>query len=310
MRDTVAVLLATYNGEEYLSEQLSSIERQSYQNWHLFISDDGSNDETNRLINEFQTKNRDRVTNLTPRIPCGGAKENFFYLMRSVPRCYEAYCLCDQDDVWDSRKIEKSRRKLMELENADSDSPCLVFCDARVVDSELSLISDSFFSYADVNPNATKIAELVVQNPISGAEIMLNGRALDLACRPVDLRGIDMHDQWIGLVVSAFGRIDHVDDQLFSYRQHGRNVVGAVPMGFRSIVRKARSASESLSRKQIQAQRLADTYRNELRQDQLELLEGFARIRTIPKAKRIRFMQKWGIRMNGLLRNSALYVYI
>lgn len=310
MSRKVAVLLATYNGGEYLCEQLNSIEMQTYSNWHLFVSDDGSNDDTLEIIKAFQIKNFDRVTIVSPSEPVKGAKENFFHLIHVVPRGYSGYCFCDQDDRWYPGKIEKSLLALESIGGLKEESPCLTFCDARVVNDSLDTISDSFVSYTDVNPMSTSLAELLVQNPISGAEMMINECALNLAARATVLQGIDMHDQWIGLITSLFGRISYIDEPLFDYRQHGYNTVGAKKMGITSIGDKAREADDSLRRKEVQAARLIDTFQNELKPAQLQMLEGFSGIKKLSKLNRIRFLVSNGIRMNGLLRNLGLFVYI
>lgn len=310
MSDKVAILLATYNGERYIAEQLESIVEQTYQNWHLFVSDDGSSDGTLRVIEDFRFQYPDRVTIISRGHRMGGAKENFFHLMRIVPRTFKAYCFCDQDDNWLPEKIEKTLRALKTIDFESEDCPCLAFCDARVVDADLCLLDRSFVSFTDVNPNATSLPELLVQNPISGAEVMVNNRALELASRPSNLEGIDMHDQWLGLVVSAFGRITFVDEALFEYRQHGDNEVGAKKMGLDSIMSKARIAKSSLRKKEAQAFRLAEEYRDILTQSQIQLLDGFASIEKRLKVARIWFLRKNGIRMNGLLRNIGLYVYV
>lgn len=310
MPETVAILLATYNGERYIAEQLESIGGQTYRDWHLFVSDDGSSDGTLRVVEGFRSQNPDKVTIVSRGHRMGGAKENFFHLMRVVPRGFKAYCFCDQDDRWLPEKIEKTLAALEEIGSESGDCPCLAFCDARVVDADLGLIDSSFVSFTDVDPTATSLSELLVQNPISGAEVMVNERALELASRPFNLEGIDMHDQWLGLAVSAFGKIKFVDEALFEYRQHGDNEVGAKKMGMGSIISKARIAKSSLRKKESQALRFVEEYHDFLTHPQILLLEGFATIGKQSKLARIRFLRRNGIRMNGLLRNMGLYVYV
>ncbi|MDN0063299.1 glycosyltransferase family 2 protein [Collinsella ihumii] len=310
MPETVAILLATHNGERYIAEQLESIGRQTHRDWHLFVSDDGSSDGTLRVVEGFRSQNPDKVTIVSQGHRMGGAKENFFHLMRVVPRGFKAYCFCDQDDRWLPEKIEKTLAALEAIGSESGDCPCLAFCDARVVGADLGLIDSSFVSFTDVDPAATSLSELLVQNPISGAEVMVNERALELASRPSNLEGIDMHDQWLGLVVSAFGKMQYVDEALFEYRQHGDNEVGAKKMGLGSIISKARIAKSSLRKKEVQAARFVEEYRNILSRSQTLLLEGFASIEQLSKIARIEFLRKNGVRMNGLLRNAGLYAFV
>lgn len=61
MDATVAILMATYNGEEYIETQLLSILSQSYTNWKLFINDDGSTDNTIKIIKKIFVNMEDKV---------------------------------------------------------------------------------------------------------------------------------------------------------------------------------------------------------------------------------------------------------
>ena len=306
---TVAILLATYNGERFIGEQLSSIAAQTHEDWALWVSDDGSSDKTLQLVAEFSERNPGKVHLLPEHAPTGGSCQNFFHLMKNVPKDYEYYAFCDQDDYWHPQKIEKTLGALEQL-GCDDSTPALAFCDAKVVDAERNVMGESFFAYTGVNPNNVELRQLLVQNPISGAEVIANRALVELASGASSLENIDMHDQWLGLVAATFGKIAHVDEALFDYRQHGNNQVGAKKMSLATVGDKAKIATESLHKKEAQAARLVAEYGSKMGSNDLQLCRTFSAISTMPKAQRLRWRKANGIEMNGTMRNIGLALFI
>ena len=132
---TTAILLATYNGEKFLREQLDSLLQQTYSDWTLYIHDDGSTDSTKEIIKEYEQK-YENITML--RYPSQkGAKNNFMSLLERVEANY--YLFCDQDDVWRKDKVEKEMARMMVLEKDFPGKPVLVFSDLYVVDINLNI---------------------------------------------------------------------------------------------------------------------------------------------------------------------------
>lgn len=308
---SVAVLMTTYNGDTYVEAQIDSIINQTYSNWVMYISDDGSTDKTLRIVQKYVDAYQDKIILLPEHEPSGGACQNFFHLMKTVPIHYDYYAFSDQDDVWDCRKLELSCNKLIDMEmRYGRDAPLLSFCDAEVVDEELSLIAESFIDFTGVNPENVSINELLVQNPVSGAGILINAELLKVATMPETLAGISMHDQWLALVASLFGKIEFIDMPLYKYRQHGNNEVGAVEMSLRSVLSKARIAKKSLKNKKTQAAKLSSTYAGLIDSNEKALVDGFAQISTYNKLSRISFLISNHIFMNGFLRNIGLFFAI
>ena len=145
MRKQVDVLLATYNGEKYLKQQIESILNQTYKNIHLIISDDCSTDQTRKILKRYER--RENVTIYYQEQNLGYIR-NFEFLLKKVSN--ELYMLSDQDDVWEKEKIEKSVAKL-EKENLD-----LVFGDLEVVDENLKTIYKSFNKYMKIDRKIKK----------------------------------------------------------------------------------------------------------------------------------------------------------
>ena len=75
---TVDILLATYNGERYLDEQIRSILNQTYKDWRLIVHDDGSTDRTKEIIQHYSKQYDKNIVYLKDAVVTGGAKNNFF----------------------------------------------------------------------------------------------------------------------------------------------------------------------------------------------------------------------------------------
>ena len=220
----VDILLATYNGEKFIRQQLDSLLEQTYQGWRLLAHDDGSTDNTVSILKEYSDKYPDQIFVIEDGIKCGGAKNNFSHLMTFS--CAPYVMFCDQDDVWLKNKIELTFRQMEKLEAIYPGKPILIHTDLIVVDEELREISDSMFSYQRLSKNTEDLDELLVQNNITGCTMMINKSALSISI-PIPDAAI-MHDWWIGCnVLHSSGIICFIPDSLIKYRQHGGNAVGS-----------------------------------------------------------------------------------
>lgn len=225
--DTVAICMAVYNGQNYLEDQLESIVKQTYSNWILFIRDDGSNDNSLSIINEYIRNYPEKIIFINKKeSDKGGPKENFANILSWVNKNYNFnyFMFADQDDYWLETKVENSINTIKSTERY-YDGPILLHTDLKVVDNRLNVIEESFFKYRALDPNKKDIKHLLVQNNITGCTMCWNSSLNQL----IDLsdESIAMHDWWIGLIASCFGRIVCYEKPTILYRQHGQNVVGA-----------------------------------------------------------------------------------
>ena len=221
MEEKIDILLATYNGEKYLKEQIDSILNQTYKNIRIIISDDCSTDKTREILQEYEKKD-ERISVYYQKQNLGCVK-NFDFLLQKVEN--KLYMLSDQDDIWLPEKIEKSV-KTLEKENAD-----LVFCDLEIVDEELKTINSSFCKSMKLDKKIKKcISSYKMQylyNCITGCTILSKKEYIkDILPIPTKSKHI-IHDHWIGLVVLLKnGKVAFLDESCIKYRQHRENQVG------------------------------------------------------------------------------------
>lgn len=220
MKEQIDVLLATYNGEKYLKEQLDSILNQTYQNIQLIISDDCSKDNTRKILKEYEQKDsRVKVYYQNENLGC---IKNFEFLLKKVEN--EVYMLSDQDDIWMPEKIEKTYEHL-EKEKVD-----LVFCDLEVVDSKLQTIHPSFNDFMKLSRKIEKYIHTdkinYLYNCVTGCTLMARKKWIDKILPLPTKSKYVLHDHWIGLIISLEGKLAYLPEKYIQYRQHENNEVG------------------------------------------------------------------------------------
>ena len=231
----IAILLSTYNGTKYLEEQLDSILNQTYSNYVIVARDDGSYDDTIQLLNKYAKKFTDKFHLLEQDLLNLGASDSFSYLIEYVLENKQslglesAYMMfCDQDDIWSLEKIHKQIDEMLKVEKQQTGTkpiPVLIHSNLRVVSEEKSLIAESFVHYQGLEIERNRFTNLVISNVVTGSTVFIN-EALARKAVPVSKEAI-MHDWWLSLVASAFGKLVFIDAPLVSYRQHDTNAIGA-----------------------------------------------------------------------------------
>ncbi len=223
--ETVSVLLATYNGEKFLREQLDSLLKQTYTNFKIYISDDLSNDNTISIIEEYLNLYPSKIINIENKVKHGNARDNFLDLLLKVESDY--YFFCDQDDIWHEDKIELTLRFLQANENG---GPVVVFTDLLVVDKNLSILEKSFMSLYG-NANYPLDWHYYIQgNNAPGCTMCFNDKLAKLYQQNANIIKNDnilMHDSLLITIASVFGKVYYLPKQTMMYRQHENNSVGA-----------------------------------------------------------------------------------
>ncbi|WP_413694112.1 glycosyltransferase family 2 protein [Psychromonas sp. KJ10-2] len=223
----IDIVLATYNGERFLVEQVKSI--QACIDYHTLVSrliivDDGSTDNTLNLITQL-AKQDQRIELHLNESGLHGPSHNFGYGLTKTSANY--LMLCDQDDIWFPEKISVSIQHLKQAENRlPPNTPILVFSDKQIVDENLQLICDSYFSLKNISKDWHRtFKQLCQQNVVSGCTTLFN-RALMEKALPIPEQAY-MHDWWLALVAHRCGEIVFIDKALIQYRQHHHNTIGA-----------------------------------------------------------------------------------
>ncbi len=301
----VTVLLAVYNGEKYLAQQIDSILSQTVKDIKIVIRDDGSCDNSVDIINYYCNNYPDKVFCLNGN-PTGSAKQNFAKLLEA---CDDDYIMfCDQDDVWLPQKVETTLAAMQKSEGG-SKIPVLVHTDLKVVDQNLKVISDSFFEFQKLIQSEITLPRLLVQNYVTGCTVMIN-RALKEKCKKIPNNCI-MHDWWLALVAVIFGRLVCVNESTMLYRQHSDNQVGAkASYGIAFIKRKISTLSEvrkNYNATYIQAAELLDVYGESLSKRDKEILQIYCRIRKMNKIKKIHTVRKYDFKKGTRLRVVGQY---
>ncbi|MCQ2478667.1 MAG: glycosyltransferase family 2 protein [Clostridia bacterium] len=306
----ITVLLATYNGEKYISEQLDSLINQTYTDFRIAISDDGSTDKTPEILNEYQKKYPDKIEILGGE-KSGSAKNNF---MKLLLHCNGGYVMfCDQDDYWQSGKIEKTYKKMLESEKQFKGMPILIHTDICVADSNLNIISNSFFDFQRISPDFNKLNNVLVQNNVTGCTVMIN-EALLLELKKNPPKEFAMHDWWLNLVATLKGKVGYITEPTMLYRQHGDNEVGAKKAtGIEFIVNKYKSRNKTRQNYLdafSQAKSLLDIYGETMTEDQKSTVKAFISLESGSKLKKVKTIRKYDFRKNTLLRTIGQYISI
>ena len=296
-RASIAILLATYNGGRYLRQQLDSILAQTEQGWRLLVSDDGSSDDTLEILQEYQRQYPDRIILSQHEVPTGSSRENFMYLTR-LAGGYDYVMYCDQDDVWDTDKLEAA---VAALTSFDADTPVLYCGDVRVTDESLNVLYDHM-----VNPCPADYPHALLRNLAPGCTFVFNHQARELL-RLYDAEnlGLDLHDRTAYQVVACFGRVVYDPAPHMSYRQHGGNAIGANRTTARAWLEKAVSfwSGPMKNSRSRQAIRLERAFGREMCAERQELTALFAHYQENreTKLKLLRMLRSSARGMDGYL---------
>ena len=297
----VSVLLSTYNGEKYLKEQLEPLSEQSYTSFNIIARDDSSTDNTLKILKSYDIELMPESENL-------GATRSFSALLKYSLESDSQYLMfCDQDDVWKEEKIEKTLIKMKELESKFGDIPLLVHTDLEVVDEDLRTIDKSFWHFEQINPNMNAFNRLLMQNTITGCTLMINKKLAQLAM-PIPSDAI-MHDWWLGLVASQFGKIGFVDETTIKYRQHEKNSIGTNGFSVKYIVQKM-IKSNPLQKNYQQAQAFLERYKDDLDESSVAMLEEFVAIESKSFWQKRKILLKHKLLKQGFIRNVGLLLKI
>jgi glycosyltransferase involved in cell wall biosynthesis len=215
----ITILLCTLNGERFLAEQLASLQRQTFKNWKLIASDDGSRDRTKSILLAFQKSFAPGKVEIIDG-PQRGATANFLFQACAENLASEYYAFCDQDDVWDADKLH---RAVDALEQVDSRIPALYGSRTRLIDE-----AGNDIGFSPLFQKKPEFRSALVQSIAGGNTMVFNQKARDLLLFCGANVNVPSHDWWLYQVTAACGGWVHYDAYpSVRYRQHAHNVIGA-----------------------------------------------------------------------------------
>lgn len=210
---TVAVLLSTWNGADWLEPQLDSLRAQDGVRILLHARDDGSTDDTCAILRRHAAT-WPELADMAPG-PNLGAAASFLHLLATAPQEAEYFAFCDQDDVWHADKLARATQAL-----AGDGGPALYCSNFTCVDDRLTVLGTP-----PPRPPA-RFGHQLFDNIATGCTVVLNRAARALLVSRLPERGVMMHDWWCALVIAGLGRVHYDPAPTILYRQHGGNAIG------------------------------------------------------------------------------------
>ena len=222
--DKVIVIISTYNGEQYIRQQLDSVLDQTYDNIQVLIRDDGSSDSTVDILKEYC----ERFHNVTYYSGDNvGIVNSFYNLLEKVPEDAKYIAGCDQDDVWLPDKIEVAVAQLESIDGA------ALYCGRpQLTDKDLNQIEDNL----RITAPHISFGNAMIENVCVGCTMMFNRELYDILKVRWPRYSL-MHDWWIFQVAVCFGKVVYDETPHIYYRQHGDNEVG-MDVNRRSLIKR------------------------------------------------------------------------
>ena len=217
----ISVCMGIKNGGQFIQEQMDSILPQIGVDDELVVSDDGSTDNTWRVIESYRDPRIRLLSN-----PTRGLISNFENCLKASKG--DLIFLCDQDDVWHAEKLQVMTEALRSCD--------LAVCDCRVVDKDLNPIYASFFKF---NRSKQGLIRNLIKSSFMGCCMAFHRRVLEKALPfPVE---VPVHDQWIGLVAERYFTVKFVSKIMVDHRRHHRNYSSTGGPSINSIKKKLKT---------------------------------------------------------------------
>lgn len=269
----IDILMATYNGEKYLVEQLDSIINQTYRNWNLLIRDDNSTDKTLEIIQNYHKKDK-RIKILKDNKGNLGIVRNFEELLKNSES--EFIMFSDQDDIWVENKLDMYLKMIEKIKNKGF----MIHSDAILFDKNKSnILKETFISKKAINKG---LENVFFNYFVQGATILISKEIKNFIL-PFP-KEVYLHDRYIHLISELFFERIFVNKALIYYRQHGDNQIGA-----KNTIRELLSKRYFDERDRQLIKIIYNKYGSLLTEDKKKLIEEYFKITDIKKNRFNRF---------------------
>lgn len=274
------------NGAAFLPAQLNSIAQQTYENWSLWISDDGSTDASRSQVLAFKDRCPNNAVHLMDG-PKRGASRNFMSLLCSPDIHADMVALSDQDDVWLPARLERSLEKIP----VNEDAPTLYGARTIIVDK-----NQNQTGLSPLFKRPPSFSNALVQSLAGGNTMLFNKAAHSLIRKANSDLDIVAHDWWVYLLISgAGGQIIYDSTPTVLYRQHRNNLIGS-NAGYRAQLSRMngvlRNRFRDWNTRNIEALNACHTL---LTEDNNRLVEAFDYARSLKGLKAINEIESLGI---------------
>lgn len=222
----IDILLSVYNGAKYLSEQLDSLFRQTYQDFRIIIRDDCSNDNSADIIEKYCDNYPQKIIVVPNDGKNMGASNSFFELLKHSTS--DLIMFCDQDDVWNNNKLEMVMDFYYEKVETKN-SPFLIHTAADVVDENLNLLEERTRQFNKSKFGMEKSFKWqIFQNDVTGCTVMINSAMRELV-KDIDFLNhkVIQHDWFLAQIAYLCDAKFYYPKHTIKYRQHPANVIGA-----------------------------------------------------------------------------------
>ena len=298
------ILMATYNGERYLTDQLNSFLQQRYVDWDLWVSDDGSSDLTREILDSFATSQKNDHEVKVINGPQQGFVYNFLNLASSCLNESEFFAFSDQDDIWENDKLE---RAVKWLESVPATTPALYCSRTEIVDENACPTVPS--TYSPLMTVTPSFENALVQSIAGGNTMVFNRAAKKLINDHGGALPVPSHDWWLYLLVTSVNGIVFYDPiPSLKYRQHKKNLVGSnhsLGALFTRLTKFLGGSFKEYNEKNVYYLNANISLMSEENQQKLQ---SFALARNNPGLKGLFFFKKSGVKRNGILFNLALWL--
>lgn len=219
------IMMATYNGEKYIEEQIKSLLNQTFTNWDLYISDDGSSDQTLSILNKYKSRDH-RIKKILHHTMHHGAFNNFFNVInyvKSIPNeSYDYFFYCDQDDIWIDKKMENEIQCLKK-----ETRPALCYSDLEFITEEGTDTDSKMSDYTDIDVTSNPYNLFFSCRYIWGTTMAHNRLLWERMYVDENTGKYNIsHDNYVGKYAVLFGKIIFINRPLVLYRRTGNNVSG------------------------------------------------------------------------------------
>ncbi|MGN0165201.1 MAG: glycosyltransferase family 2 protein [Lachnospiraceae bacterium] len=308
----IEILMASYNGEKFIGEQIQSILDQTSNDWHLTICDDCSKDNTLSVAKSYAERYPNKIMVKSNKKNSGSASANFFQMLVDAAGS-DYVMLSDQDDVWLPDKVKLSMLAMKKMENKyGKKTPLLVHSDLIVADENLNTMENSMFYRQNLKGTELTFASSLCQNSVTGCTIIVNKALLSYLNRKPE--HMIMHDWWLALIAVSMGHIGFISTPLIRYRQHGGNQEGA--KDFRSasatieMAGKKEKIRHSLMLTYKQAQDFQKLFGGKLGEQERETLAVYCNFPDMSKIKKLSSILEYGFTKTGLNRKIGYWLYV